>query len=211
MHGFDLPGAVCGFLGMHLALRSESADLVRLVADGGQPVLVRRRTELLTRVLHAHHTAEDRLLWPSLERRQPGFEPTTTLLEDQHRRLDEMLAALKRDPGTVGEVRSLLEEHLVAEETRALPVWLASFTAEEHDAFGRRLRASTPLREIGVLIPWLLDASPDETVGMAWEHLPKPMRGAYRLWWKRAYERRWGRVPSRLDDHLVTGVHLAAA
>jgi hypothetical protein len=195
MLGFHLPGAVCGFLGMHLALRTESADLSSLVAAGADPVLVARRTELLTRVLYAHHTAEDRLLWPALERRQPGFDTTTEVLEDQHRRLDRLLAEMARRPEVVDDVHVLLEEHLTAEETRALPVWLASFTLEEHEAFGRRLRAATPLREVAVLIPWLLDASPDETAGLAWGHLPKPMRAAYRLWWKRAYERRWGRLP----------------
>lgn len=211
MHGLDLPGAVCGFLGVHLALRAEAADLSALVAHGGDPRLVARRSEVLARVLFAHHTTEDRLLWPALEERQPGFEPVTVMLEDQHEQLDLALARLRRDPEAVDGVRTLLEEHLAAEEHRALPVWLGSFTAEEHDLFGRRLRASTPLREIGVMVPWLLDASPAEVVGLAWEHMPKPMRAAYRLWWKRVYEWRWGRLPSRLDDHRVAGVHLAAA
>lgn len=211
MHGIDVPGAVCGFLGMHLALRAEAADLAALVAGGGDPVIVSRRTDVMTRALVAHHTAEDRLLWPALEERQPGFHPVTALLEEQHHQLDAALGRLRHEPEVIDDLRALLEGHLAAEEHRALPVWLASFTAEEHEIFGRRLRAATPLREIGVLIPWLLDASPEEVAGVAWDHLPRPLRAAYRLWWKRAYERRWGRMPSRLDDHHVARAHLAAA
>ena len=48
---------------------------------------------------------------------------------------------------------------------------------------------------------------PAETVGLAWSQMPKPMRAAYRLWWKRAYEWRWGRRPSGLHDDRVPGRH----
>jgi hypothetical protein len=207
MNGLLLPDAVCGFLGMHLALRAEVADLRTHLAVDGDPTVARRRAELLGRVLLAHHTTEDRLLWPALEARQPGFEPTTAVLEDQHVRLDHALDRLRAEPETIEDVQALLEEHLQAEEQHALPVWLASFSAEEHDAFGRRLRQSTPLRQVGLLVPWLLDAAPAETVGLAWSQMPKPMRAAYRLWWKRAYEWRWGRRPSGLHDDRVPGRH----
>jgi hypothetical protein len=211
MNGLFLPDAVAGFLGMHLALRAEAGDLGALVDAGGDAVVIGRRAELLGRVLLAHHTTEDRLLWPALEERQPGFEVTTEVLEDQHLRLDLALAELRSDPTTIADVRALLEEHLGAEEQHALPVWLASFTAEEHDEFGRRLRQSTPIRQISLLVPWLLDAAPAETVGLAWNQMPKPMRAVYRLWWKRAYERRWGRRPSGFDHDGVAGRHLAVA
>ena len=211
MNGLFLPDAVAGFLGMHLALRAEAGDLRTLVVTGGDDVVIARRTELLGRVLLAHHTTEDRLLWPALEQRQPGFHPTTGLLEDQHLQLDLALASLRSDPSTICDVRVLLEEHLAAEEQHALPVWLDSFTAEEHEEFGRRLRQSTPLGQISLLVPWLLDAAPAETVGLAWNQMPKPMRAVYRVWWKRAYERRWGRRPSRLDHDLVAGCDLALA
>ena len=205
MNGLLLPDAVMGFLGMHLALRAEVADLHAHVAAEREPVVASRRAELLTRVLLAHHTTEDTLLWPALERRQPGFEATTELLEDQHLQLDLALAELRSDVTTIDAVQASLEEHLQAEEQYALPVWLASFTAEEHEAFGRRLKQSTSIRQISLLIPWLLDAAPPETVGLAWNQMPKPMRAAYRLWWKRAYERRWGRRPSGFHHDRVAG------
>jgi hypothetical protein len=37
------------------------------------------------------------------------------------------------------------------------------------------------------------------------------MRAVYRVWWKRAYERRWGRRPSGHDLASVAGRQLTAA
>ena len=70
----DLPGAVMGFAGVHLALRAEAAGVAHLVAEGDDQ-RARRRSALLCRVLTAHHRTEDNLLWPALEARQPGFTP----------------------------------------------------------------------------------------------------------------------------------------
>ena len=40
-----------------------------------------------------------------------------------------------------------------------LPMWLASFTADEHERFAARLRRATPLRDAGMMISWLLDVA----------------------------------------------------
>ena len=160
----DLPAAVMGFAGVHLALRAEATGIARLVAEGDDHQ-ARRRAALLGRVLTAHHRTEDHLLWPAIEARQPGFTMTTVELEGQH------------------------------EEQRALPVWLASFDAADHERFGRLLRRSTPLGEAGTMISWLLDATPATVHPAARAHLPAPFRVAHRFWWRHRYEGRYGRAP----------------
>lgn len=200
----DLPAAVMGFAGVHLALRAEAAGIAQLV-DGGHDRLARQRAALLSRVLAAHHRTEDRLLWPALEERQPGFAVTTVELEEQHRVLDERLAALRHDPGSITELRPVLEGHLSDEEQRALPVWLASFDAADHERFGRLLRRSTPLGEAGTMISWLLDATPEAVHPAARAHLPAPFRLAHRFWWRHRYDRRYGRGVQSGDASETSG------
>ena len=190
----DLPSAVMGFAGVHLALRAEAAGIAHLVAEGDDH-LARRRAALLCRVLTAHHRTEDTLLWPAIEARQPGFTLTTVELEGQHRVLDDLMDGLRHDPATIGAAASYLEQHLQDEEQRALPVWLASFDAADHERFGRLLRRSTPLGEAGTMISWLLDATPPTVHPAARAHLPAPFRMAHRFWWRHRYEGRYGRAP----------------
>jgi hypothetical protein len=190
----DLPAAVMGFAGVHLALRAEAAGIAHLVAEGDDHQ-ARRRAALLGRVLSAHHRTEDHLLWPALEARQPGFTMTTVELEGQHRQLDELLEGLADDPASIDRAGSFLEQHLQDEEQRALPVWLASFDAADHERFGRLLRRSTPLGEAGTMISWLLDATPAAVHPAARAHLPAPFRMAHRFWWRHRYEGRYGMAP----------------
>ena len=48
-----------------------------------------------------------------------------------------------------------------------LPVWMASFDAAEHERFAGSLRRSTPLRDAGLMISWLLDTAPDGAFDVA--------------------------------------------
>jgi hypothetical protein len=188
----DLPAAVIGFAGVHMALRAEAATIERAAIDGDL-LLARRRAALLGRVLACHHHAEDTLLFPALVARQPGVAASTDALEAQHVTLDHALAALRDDvAGRAGEVRNLVESHLRDEEQHVLPVWLGSFTADEHERFAVALRRSTPLADAGLMVSWLLDASPPETLDLARSQVPSPIRAAHRLWFRRRYERRFG-------------------
>ena len=197
----DLPSAVMGFAGVHIALRAEAAGIVHAV-ECGDGRRAQRRAALLSRVLAAHHRTEDRLLWPALESRQPGFALTTVELEDQHRHLDALLAVLPDDPAVIHELEPVLRRHLEDEEQRALPVWLASFDADDHERFGRLLRRSTPLGEAGTMISWLLDATPEAVHPAARAHLPAPFRMAHRFWWRHRYEGRYGRAGEGGADSL---------
>ena len=189
----DLPRAVVGFVGVHLGLRAEAAHVERL-RDGGDLLAAARRARLLGAVLHHHHRAEDSVLFPALVARQPGAAVTTDELEDQHRELDVALAALPGDLDTAGDVRRLIERHLGLEEQHVLPLWLASFDAAEHERFAASLRRSTPLRDAGLMISWLLDTAPEGAAEVAWDQVPSTLRLAHRLWWRRRYERAFGTI-----------------
>jgi hypothetical protein len=193
MFSIDLPRAVLGFVGVHLGLRAEAAHVERLT-DAGDAAGAQRRAELLARVLHHHHRAEDTVLFPALVARQPGLVVTTDELEAQHLELDVALAALPGDLSTAGQARRLVERHLGEEEHLVLPVWMASFTAAEHDRFADALRRATPLRDAGLMISWLLDTAPDGAFEAAWDQVPPALRMMHRVWWRRRYERAFGSV-----------------
>jgi hypothetical protein len=193
MFQIDLPRAVVGFVGVHLGLRTEVAHVERL-CDSGDLTGARRRAELLATVLHHHHRAEDTVLFPALVARQPGVAVTTAELEAQHDALDVVLGALPRDLARLDEARRLIEAHLGAEEHHVLPIWIASFTADEHERFATSLRRATPLRDAGLMISWLLDTAPDGAEGVAWDQVPPALRLAHRAWWRHRYERRYGRL-----------------
>jgi hypothetical protein len=191
MFSIDLPQAVLGFVGVHLGLRAEAAHVERLT-DAGDLAQARQRAELLARVLHHHHRAEDTVLFPALVARQPGLVVTTDELEAQHAELDVALAALSGDLTTADGARRLVENHLGQEEHLVLPVWMASFSAAEHDRFAAALRRTTPLRDAGLMISWLLDTAPDGAFDAAWDQVPPSLRMMYRVWWRRRYERAFG-------------------
>lgn len=196
MFQIDLPAAVVGFVGVHLGLRAEAAHVERL-RDAGDIAGASRRARLLATVLHHHHRAEDTVLFPALVARQPGAAVTTAELEQQHVALDVALAALPDDLAAAADVRRLIERHLGLEEHHVLPLWMASFTSAEHERFAGSLRRATPLRDAGLMIAWLLDTAPDGAFDVAWDQIPPALRAAHRVWWKRRYERRFGRLDER--------------
>ena len=206
----DLPRAVLGFVGVHLGLRAEAAHVERR-RDLGDVEGARRRAELLATVLHHHHRAEDTVLFPALAARQPGVVLTTQELEAEHLELDSALAALTDDLDLAGDVRRLVERHLAREEQLVLPVWIASFTADEHERFASSLRRATPLRDAGLMISWLLDTAPDDAVDVAWSQVPSSLRLLHRMWWRRRYERAFGACATRpAAVSMPTGALVAA-
>jgi hypothetical protein len=117
-------------------------------------------------------------------------------VEDQHVQLDLTLDRLRKaDPAAVragvGDLATFLEEHLILEETRLLPTWLAVLSPAEHERFTRRLRRATPWRDISVMVPWLLDAVPPAYRAAAETELPAHVRFAYRHGMRRRFERGW--------------------
>ena len=196
------PKPVLGFLMVHMALRADVAALVDEVETATRPHL-ERRAALLERVVYAHHVGEDRVLFPALAARVGGFDPVSSVLAEQHEALDASLAALRtaaetaqgsraRVRAAARDAQATLTDHLTTEEREVLPMWLSSFSDADHEVFSRRLRRATPVRDVSVMVPWLLDRAPEPVKAEAWREVPLPVRAAYKLWWRRAFGRRYG-------------------
>jgi hypothetical protein len=187
------PDPVLGFIGVHYGLRAEATGVAQLV-ERGEVRQAARRAQLLARVLAEHHRVEDELLWPALEARRPDFALVRIELELQHEQLDVALADLASDPTTIGRALPLLFDHLLAEEMTALPVWLETFTADDHSMFESKLRRSTSWRNIGTMLSWLFDVTPADIRPLATSRVPSSLRWAHRVWFRHLYAARYGRV-----------------
>jgi hypothetical protein len=192
-----LAPAVLGFVMVHATLRRDAAAIVAAAERSSAPAL-KGRVSLLGRVLSVHHRGEDDLLLPALRARHPGFSEPSALIEQQHVGLDAAVAELKSalaradaeaTPALARRAQGLLEEHLTTEERELLPVWQASFSGADHENFAARLRRSTRLRDIGVMVPWLLEATPAEFREFALGQVPAPTRVLHELWWRRRFRR----------------------
>jgi hypothetical protein len=200
------PAAVLGFMVVHAALRSEAAELVAGAEQGRDRARLTRRARLLGRVKAVHHRGEDELLWPTLAQRDPGFRAIGAAFVEEHEALDQrietlvevsMSAAHARVLAAATAVQAALEAHLRAEEEQAVPLWLGSFSAAEHDDFRERLQRSTPLSDVATMVSWLLDRAQGPARDMVWNELPGALRGLYRWRWRSAYERTYGCVVAR--------------
>jgi hemerythrin-like domain-containing protein len=150
----DTRAMVC----IHTFLRREfrlAPGVVRAVVarDTDRSRIVSDHLEFLTRVLHHHHSGEDRLLWPKLLERVPEeLAPIVLLMEAQHERVGALLQEIERvrapwrstalKPET-DELARLLDElyvslceHLDAEEERLLPIAARTVTAAEWQELG---------------------------------------------------------------------------
>ncbi|MGD9996722.1 MAG: hemerythrin domain-containing protein [Ilumatobacteraceae bacterium] len=190
--GWAWPDAVLGFLGVHLGLRAEAAVVADLV-ERGELRAAARRARLLARVLGEHHRVEDEILWPALEARRPGFADARLDLELQHVQLDAALDDLVHDARTIDRLIPLLSDHLQAEEQLALPVWLATFTPDDHAMFEHQLRRSTPVRHIATMLSWLFDVTPHDVRPLATSRVPTGLRWAHHVVFRHLYSARYGR------------------
>ncbi|MFI6811929.1 nitroreductase/quinone reductase family protein [Nonomuraea sp. NPDC050328] len=118
---------------IHDGFRRELA-LVRaeVAASGGATLGAQLRINCLTMCqgLHVHHTKEDEGLFPAMRAQGPHMEPVMDRLDEEHRRIAELLAELERaldgDRETVlAEVTRLtreVERHLDYEEEQLIPI-----------------------------------------------------------------------------------------
>lgn len=120
-------------------------EIRRAIAAGADlaPEIARTRDSYEAE-LRPHFAAEEETLVPALREASALPEPEIAGLVEDHRRLEEMVAALTRGGGDLGAFADLLERHVRSEERRIFPAY------QEHVAPGRRAEVgSAILRRLG--------------------------------------------------------------
>jgi hemerythrin-like domain-containing protein len=160
------PTATPNLLGMRFAHRMMLRDLHRLAATaqkiaGGDACDARRATAIATWVrhlcheIHHHHTVEDELTWPLIER-SAGSEVDLAVLSEDHAALDPLLdeirwsvdafegrpgiATAERLAAALGRVRDELEEHIGEEERAVFPVIERYVSVKDWEAMEKEIR-----------------------------------------------------------------------
>ncbi|MFG3091777.1 hemerythrin domain-containing protein [Streptomyces antibioticus] len=192
---------------IHDALRRELERIARITSrvdeDPRHVLSTAVGWELFKKFLTAHHTSEDRTLWPvmyeALAGRGAGSEiALLDAMEDEHAVIDPLLADIDaaladRDSGAgrlgglVDTLCTDLRAHLDHEEREALalmdltlsPQQWAAFSAEQKDRIGS---------DANRYLPWLLDDVDAARVAVILGKLPPPLRAAYETEWRAAYE-----------------------
>ncbi|MGR2752850.1 hemerythrin domain-containing protein [Agromyces arachidis] len=200
---------------MYRAGFGEGPVLVRGVADGAaaHADAVGDHLAMLSVSLHAHHEFEDEHLWDTLDERAPACAGHVERMKEQHaamlvqlNALDAALPAWRAegraaDAATVlaalDGVNRALAVHLPDEEGNIVPVMETVLTQKEVDAASVHGRRATPKGKTWAQLGAILAAQPDG--GDAWLrfHLPPPVRAAWRLVGRRAYDRERAAITGR--------------
>ncbi|MEV0014417.1 hemerythrin domain-containing protein [Streptomyces tendae] len=160
---------------------SASPGLVENVAPGDEEhaAVVVDHLAFVSRLLHAHHGAEDALLWPKLEQRAPEDTGTLlTMMRDDHEEIDKRLNAVTSAAAAwrtaadakcrqelllaLHELLPALDRHLTAEESGALQLIDAHLSADEWAQVGHHGLAELPPEAHVLLFGMLLhDLDPE--------------------------------------------------
>lgn len=195
----------------HDALRRDLERIARIAArrDDDPRRLLRTAAgwEMFKAYLRVHHTTEDDMVWPVMQRvltDRPDDLALLEAMEAEHSAIDPLLAAVDaaladRDSGperlgdVVDALTTELSAHLKHEEDEALALIDATLTEEQWRRFGavhrERIGAEAPR-----YLPWLLDGMSPERMAGVLAGLPENLRAAYRDEWEPAYARLnpWG-------------------
>jgi iron-sulfur cluster repair protein YtfE (RIC family) len=183
---------------IHTMFRTRLGELPGLVravpeADRRRADAVSDHLRLVLALLHAHHTAEDAMLWPLLVERAPDETAAMVeLMEKQHDSVDRLTgevraadaawrdrpgpAARDRLAGLVEDLAVTLDEHLEAEERDVLPLVARTVTAEEWARVGKGGDHKFPPRQMLLAFELLAATGDPVVVTRMRREIPAPIR-----------------------------------
>lgn len=170
---------------LHRAMRTDAARLASTVTrlhdrDRDQARAIARWYAGFSDQLSDHHHIEDEVFFPVLAARVPTFADLSDRIDQDHDRLDQLLADTEGALDGLAEprrwhvaydsavdatvaLRDVLGTHLDIEDRDVLPMFLRHFTAEEYDEVEQRARRIGSPSKLLFMVPWLLEAAaPDE-------------------------------------------------
>jgi hemerythrin-like domain-containing protein len=204
-------------LAFHDALRRELKHINRVAAittdDPRQIMATAAGWQMFKMYLHVHHSCEDDLLWPVMEKTladRPDDLALLAALEAEHAAIDPLINAIDATlanpasgPERLGDLTdalaSTLHAHLRHEEGEGLALIDATVTAEEWENFGQE-NAKRIGPEGPRVFPWMMEGLDDAKTEHILSLLPEPVRAAYANEWLGAHRQldRWGAPRGRL-------------
>ena len=201
------------FLLVHKAMRND----VRAFADvvpglqPGQSDRVRRLSNWLyfvQRTVELHHEGEDRDFCPLLTERDSSFAHHQARIVADHKRLKAQMREVKqalellaqaedgdfvrqRDElaGKFIALRDFLEGNIEHEEQDLVSCAKSCITYQELRGIEREGGKKIPIKDLGLVLPWVVAAANETERQKIMTVLPLPVRLVYRFWWRRRFER----------------------
>jgi hemerythrin-like domain-containing protein len=183
---------------VHTAMLREfrlAPGVVSRVAGGdrARARVVDAHLDLVSGLLHHHHSGEDELLWPVLEPRLPAAaRAQLEVAESQHAGIEEVLDRVAtarvswvetaEDPsrGELAEaltaLHGLLAEHLEFEERHLLPLVAAHCTEAEWHAVGEAGATSVPKSQLMLVMGMFAYEGDPEVLAAMLSAAPPPVR-----------------------------------
>jgi hypothetical protein len=182
----------------HTMFRREFGLLPGLIggagaADAARARIIAQHFELIQTVLHHHHAAEDKHLWPRIvSRGGQDVAPVMDVMETQHEELDKVLADVADGLRSWQETADLaqgaalaetavlltrlLTEHLTAEEAEALPLIGRYVTAGEWGEMVAEGAAGVAPEQMPLLFGLMTYEGDPKAVSAATEQMPPEVR-----------------------------------
>jgi hypothetical protein len=213
------PGGPCDLLPMFLMHHAFRRDLRMFTAAAAATPLEDRATwralearwQGFARILHHHHSGEDRVLWPLLLARvdaagDPAGRATLEAMEAEHEEIDPMLAACAEGLARLAAVpdadsraalvvrlaatRERLGAHLGHEERDALALVQRHLSQQEWHALDKEFAKDYKPSDILLALPWALHEVPADLWQPVRGFIGAPMVVLWRLTLKGPFERR---------------------
>ncbi|MGW0949569.1 hemerythrin domain-containing protein [Streptomyces sp. NPDC002623] len=191
---------------------AELPDLVRGLRPGdiARAALVVDAVRFMLMGLEAHHVSEDEFLWPRLAARTAGQAEAIARMEEQHHRLEELLAqvtgaldGLAADPrpplcaqvaAQLAELGSVLNAHMDEEENTILPLAAEHLSVAEWEELGEISLAKLDKKHLLRAFSALMAVATPEEQRTLLTKAPLPARVLWRLSGRRSYARREARL-----------------
>ena len=150
---------------------------------------------------------EDDIFWPALTVASTDFADAAEILEQDHHRLDEVMAAtagaladlmlvgrdraadLARAIVCATELEAVLRVHLDREEAAAIPAMRACLSGARYDELSEEATKEGGVAAMAWIVPWVLDHATEEEAARGVATLPAPVRWLNSLLWSRRYLR----------------------
>ena len=201
---------------MHHAFRRDlrmfnAAAAATPLEDRGTWQALEARWRGFARILHHHHSGEDRVLWPLLLSRVDSVgdgagRATLEAMEAEHGEIDPLLAGCAEGFARLASVpdgdsraalvvrlaatRERLGAHLGHEETDALALVQQHLTEQEWHALDKEFAKDYRPADILFALPWVLHDVPPGNWDQVRAFIGRPMLVVWRLALRRRFERR---------------------